>query len=78
MFYPPFAQVLKGHTVLTDKGAQFTPQPPQFLPGRHSFDHICREYGVAHRLTKPAHPWTNGQVEPMNRTQPKNKGSANG
>jgi len=23
---------------------------------------------VAHRLTKPAHPWTNGQVERMNRT----------
>lgn len=23
---------------------------------------------IAHRLTKPAHPWTNGQVERMNRT----------
>ena len=58
----------KVHTVLTDNGVQFTPQPHQFLPGGHSFDRICREYGVEHRLTKPAHPWTNGQVERMNRT----------
>ena len=56
------------HTVLTDNGVQFTPQPHQCLPGGHSFDRICREYGVEHRLTKPAHPWTNGQVERMNRT----------
>ena len=58
----------KVHTVLTDNGVQFTPQAHQFLPGGHSFDRICREYGVEHRLTKPAHPWTNGQVERMNRT----------
>ena len=56
------------HTVLTDNGVQFTPQPHQFLPGGHRFDRICREYGVGHLLTKPAHPWTNGQVERMNRT----------
>jgi transposase InsO family protein len=24
--------------------------------------------GIEHRLTKPNHPWTNGQVERMNRT----------
>ena len=47
---------------------QFTPQAHQFLPGGHRFDRICREYGVAHRLTKPAHPWTNGPVGRMNRT----------
>jgi len=58
----------KVHTVLTDNGVQFTPQAHQFLPGGHRFDRICREYGVEHRLTKPAHPWTNGQVERMNRT----------
>jgi transposase-like protein len=58
----------KVHTVLTDNGVQFTPQPHQLLPGGHSFDRICREYDVEHRLTKPAHPWTNGQVERFNRT----------
>ena len=56
------------HTVLTDNGVPFTPQPHQFLPGGHRFDRVCREYGVARRLTKPAHPWTNSQVERMNRT----------
>jgi len=54
--------------VLTDNGVQFTPQAHQFLPGGHSFDRIFREYSVEHQLTKPAHPWTNGQVERMNRT----------
>jgi len=58
----------KVHTVLTDKGVQFAPQVHQFLPGGHSFDRICRAYGEENRLTKPAHPWTNGQVERMNRT----------
>src|SRR3954452_6956356 len=28
----------------------------------------CAQNDVAHRLTKPRHPWTNGQVERMNRT----------
>ena len=32
------------------------------------FDQICRAHGIEHRLTKPNHPWTNGQVERMNRT----------
>lgn len=32
------------------------------------FDMICEANGLAHRLTKPNHPWTNGQVERMNRT----------
>ena len=34
----------------------------------HMFDRVCGEDGIEHRLTKPNHPWTNGQVERMNRT----------
>ena len=29
---------------------------------------ICEANCIEHRLTKPNHPWTNGQVERMNRT----------
>ena len=29
---------------------------------------VCLEHGIEHRLTKVKHPWTNGQVERMNRT----------
>lgn len=58
----------KVHQVVPDNGGQFTAQPHQFLPGGHRFDRVCAEHGVAHRRTKPAHPWTNGQVERMNRT----------
>jgi len=32
------------------------------------FDMICDANRIEHRLTKPNHPWTNGQVERMNRT----------
>ena len=34
----------------------------------HAFAHACERNGVEHRLTEPRHPWTNGQVERMNRT----------
>ena len=34
----------------------------------HAFAHACERNGIEHRLTKPRHPWTNGQVERMNRT----------
>ena len=34
----------------------------------HIFDLLCRSHEIEHRLTKPNHPWTNGQVERMNRT----------
>jgi transposase InsO family protein len=34
----------------------------------HMFAMRCRDNGIAHRFTKINHPWTNGQVERMNRT----------
>ena len=34
----------------------------------HSFDRVRAEPGIEHRLTKPGHPWTNGQVQRMDRT----------
>jgi transposase InsO family protein len=34
----------------------------------HAFAAACERSGIEHRLTKPRHPWTNGQVERMNRT----------
>lgn len=63
----------KIHTVLTDNGIQFT-FPPRYAKGptatcmSHMFDLRCDENGIEHRLTKIKHPWTNGQVERMNRT----------
>ena len=46
----------KVHPVLTDNGVPFTPPAHPFLPGGHRVDRISREYGVEHRLTKPAPP----------------------
>ena len=64
----------KIHTVLTDNGMAFADLPKnrngptrRWL-GAHIFDRICHENGIEHRLTKPYHPWTNGQAERMNRT----------
>src|SRR3954462_3681664 len=63
----------KIHTVLTDNGIQFR-LPPRHANGptarytTHMFDLRCREHGIEHRFTKINHPWTNGQVERMNRT----------
>jgi transposase InsO family protein len=58
----------KVHKVLTDNGTQFGNMPHQPYAGRHIFDRVCDEHGIEHRFTKPAHPWTNGPVEGMNRT----------
>src|SRR3954452_23182985 len=63
----------KIHTVLTDNGIQFR-LPPRYADGptaryvTHMFAMRCRENGIEHRFTKINHPWTNGQVERMNRT----------
>ena len=59
------------HTLLTDNGIQFAEQPRNrntILSRQSRFDMICEANGIEHRLTKPNHPWTNGQVERMNRT----------
>jgi transposase InsO family protein len=72
----------KINTVLTDNGTHFTdpagngwtPEDIKALraekvPFRcHSFEAACADLDIEHRLTKPRHPWTNGQVERMNRT----------
>ena len=63
----------KVEIVLTDNGIQFADLPknrsgPTALWRGHPFDRACQAHGIEHRLTKPKHPWTNGQVERMNRT----------
>jgi transposase InsO family protein len=70
------------HTVLTDNGTHFTdPKGRSWSvadikgmlergePFRApAFEVACARNNIDHRLTKPRHPWTNGQVERMNRT----------
>jgi transposase InsO family protein len=72
----------KIHTVLTDNGTHFTDPrgngwsvseirdmlEKKELFRCHAFDIACARNDIEHRLTKPRHPWTNGQVERMNRT----------
>ena len=52
--------------VLTDNGLQFTRYKGD--KKGHIFTQTCKELGIEHRTTKTCHPWTNGQVERMNRT----------
>jgi transposase InsO family protein len=72
----------KVHTVLTDNGTHFTepagdgwtPEDIKEMLARkkpfrcHSFELAYTQLDIEHRLTKPRRPWTNGQVEKMNRT----------
>jgi transposase InsO family protein len=65
-----FAESLRTHgvpdEVLTDNGKVFT---DRF--GRQAevlFDRICRENGIAHRLTAPRSPTTTGKIERFHRT----------
>ena len=54
-------------------GDDWTPQDiKQMLASKqpflcHAFELACAELDVEHRLAKPRHPWTNGQVKRMNR-----------
>ena len=70
------------HTVLTDNATHFTDpkgdgwtaaEIKQMLAAGkrlrcHAFPLACAQNDIDQRLTKPNHPWTNGQVERMNRT----------
>ena len=72
----------KIHTVLTDNGLHFTtpgaggsavPEIKSAIAAgeifrAHGFELVCARNDIDHRLTKPKHPWTNGQMERMNRT----------
>ncbi len=61
-------------TVLTDNGMAFADLPrnrngpTRCCLGAHILDRVCKENGIEHRMTKPYHPWTNGQAERMNHT----------
>jgi transposase-like protein len=58
----------KLHTILTDNGIQFKNREQDRMAMEHIFGRTCRENCIEHRSTKLKHPWTNGQVERMNRT----------
>ena len=58
----------KIHTILTDNSIQFANRAKDRYAFKLLFDRICAVHGIDHRLTKISHPWTNGQVERMNRT----------
>jgi transposase InsO family protein len=49
-------------------GASGTERNYAELDRLHAFESACRENNIEHRRTKFRHPWTNGQVERMNRT----------
>ena len=67
----------KIHTVLTDNGVHFTTPGNRCsaaaeiglalergeLFRAYAFEFACAKADIEHRLTKPKHPWTNGQVE---------------
>lgn len=62
----------KIHRILTDNGVQFSYNPldERSKPKnkKHAFQEICTENNTIHKTTRFRHPWTNGQVERMNRT----------
>ena len=59
----------KVHILLTDNGIPFTNRKTDRSAFPPIVDRVCLENDTEHRLAKPTHPWTNGQVERMNRTR---------
>jgi transposase InsO family protein len=64
------------HRILTDNGIEFTyrclspNKRPRYKNGKerpHPFTLACKRNKIKHKMTKFRHPWTNGQVERLNR-----------
>jgi hypothetical protein len=59
---------------LIDNGVAFTDLPENgdgltaSFFGGHIFDRVCAENDITHKLTKPYHPWANGQAGRMSCT----------
>jgi hypothetical protein len=65
--------VVAGGTFLMCYGMAFADLPqdrdgPTATWMGHIFGRVCQDNGITHKLTRPYHPWTNGQAELMNRT----------
>ena len=54
--------------VLSDNGKQFTGRFGKPRPAEVLFERICRENGIAQRLTRPRSPTTTGKVERLHQT----------
>lgn len=61
-----------GQSTDRDLGLTYTPILDHLANGErfwaHAFERACARNDIDHRTTKPKHPWTNCQVERMNRT----------
>jgi len=54
--------------VLSDNGKQFTGRFGKPRPAEVLFERICRENGIAQRLTRPRSPTTTGKIERLHQT----------
>ncbi|WP_051040386.1 DDE-type integrase/transposase/recombinase [Methylomicrobium album] len=63
----------KVEKLLTDNGIEFSynPLPDAKKPKdkEHPFVALCKAQQIEHRTTLVKHPWTNGRVEAMNKSQ---------
>jgi len=67
-----FVDALRRHGVpeeiLTDNGKVFTNRHGKFPMLESTFDRICRENGIVHKLTRVRSPTTTGKIERFHRT----------